>query len=1274
MRSFLERKSAIAVKLLLAIATLIFSVSVINAQVQSNAANLIGTVRDPNGAIVPNATVTARNPSINVTRTTTTVSDGDYQLIGLPPGEYEITVTATNFKKTVIPNVKLTVGQAAELDITLEIGQVGETVTVTGSSLEIVETSRTSVSTTIDQQRIDNLPINQRDYLGFTLTTSNVGRDNGRPIGPAPTTGINIGGQRGRSSLVQVDGADNTDNSVNAARTTVSQEAVQEFQVVTNGFNAEFGRSAGGVVNVVTKRGTNQFTGNAFFFLRDKRLQNDNFFAPIKNADFNRKQYGVTFGGPLAKDRTFFFFAYERRERDESGFFTSDVIGNLTSSASIPVIAPVTPTGTVNINPLARTFDRLTSQQAAYISSTINQGVTLLGSATTFNTGVQLICAARTYAFFASSGGNTGLTGSNPLITPNDGSVCPAISPILPSGTTPIGSRFLLSGAPLPISTIAFRPLTSLDRIFPVTDRTNFSSIRLDQVIDDNNQLNLRFGYNPINTTGIQVESQNQSLGQNDFSRTGIARYKDTNFSANLVSSYGNFLNELKFGFGRRKAVFRSQNNDAVAINVSGTAFFGRELFSPVDRTETRFQIADNLSWVYKDHNFKFGGDFNWVTIPSAVFELNFSGLFNFGPTTASTFGLPGNAPDFTPVQSYGLGFPSVYIQGFGNPVSRIKNQPLAWFAQDSWKILPNLTLNYGVRYDLEITDEKDPVAFFDPLSGINLSASDIRAAQDAVGVQQGFPTDKNNFAPRFGFAYDPFRNSENVIRGSIGLFYDHPLLAVAFNSDIADAVQQQQLVLTAGSPTPTNLLNAAQVFQGTVCIPGGGNPLCAAGVRTPGVALSAQYQFGRQRFNDQTFPGFGAVLPFTLPVSKDFKYANAVQANLAYERQLTRTTTFSISYQFVGVHNLPHPTDLNPQNVGLIIENFRRFAGRAPLNSTEALGFSIPTTGTACPGGVPLLCYTNSFTNTTYAIIIPGMITAPLTNLGSRVVAPAVANFFRTNAPNYFLAQALSGGAVTKAVLDSQLVGSLRTPGLISPFGTVNAQVSDGNSNYNGLTLDFKGRLSPEIQFLVSYTLSKSIDDSSDLQTLLAPQDVQNFRAERSLSLFDQRHRYVMSAVFTSPTGWRNADNGFKRFMADFTLAPIVEISSGRPFNIITNTDTNVDQSTQTDRPNVLPNGTLVLPAQFTSGNLGRNMGVTHSFSNVDVRLSRAIRFGDRVRLDLIGEAFNLFNRFNEGAASPFFLDVNAWGERSKSGRFFSRPTAAYDARQFQLGIKLNF
>ncbi|MDH3528793.1 MAG: TonB-dependent receptor, partial [Acidobacteriota bacterium] len=1009
MKAFSSRFSAIFLVTLVVAMMGAFS-SGVQGQAQASSADLVGTVVDQTGAVIPGTTVTVKNSATGIGRSAITNSSGEYQFIGLPPGKYQVTAEAATFKTIVIDDVVLTVGQRAELKIPLEVGGQDVTVNVNVSEVELVETTSSTVSNTINQQSIENLPINERSATGFALTLSTIGRDNGRPIGPAPTSGLNVGGQRGRSTLVQVDGADFTDNSVNAARTTVSQEAVQEYQVATNSYAPEFGRATGGIVNVVTKRGGNDFNGNVFGFLRDKSIQARNPFSPGAKPDFRRTQWGGTFGGPIKRDRTHFFLSFERRDRDETGFFTSDPARGLGASATIPVIP--------GLNPFARTFTNLTAAQAAVINQLVASG------------NPALICGARAYAFFASSGGTTALTGSNPLLSPNDGSGCPAITPILPGL---IGPRFILSGAPVPSSTmgtnglpIAFRPLNLLDKEFPVTENTNFFSARADHSINNDNQLTFRFGYNTNDVTGIQVESQNQSLGQNDVSRTGVQDLTDYSFGAQLTSILSpNWANEFKFSFGRRETTFRSENGEAVAFNISGTAFIGRELFSPVVRSENRYQFADNINWVAGDHIFKFGGDVNYISIPSFIFELNFAGLFNFGPFDASNLN-PAFAglPAFTPVQAYGLGLPSTYIQGFGDPTGNMTNKPIAFFAQDTWKVRPNFTFNYGIRYDAEFTRQIPPVGFNDPLSGINLSAADILAAQDAVNVQQGIPRDLNNWAPRVGFAYDLNNDGKTVIRGAIGLFFDHPLLAIATNSDIGDAAQQQQAVLTAGSPSPTALLNASQVFHGSVCVPGSTtNPYCNSigNPPTPGVAASANYQFGRQRFDDQTFPGFGTVLPFTLPIAKDFQYASAIQGNFTVERKLTEDMALKVGYIHVGARHLPHPTDLNTPNVANQIANFVRCFGVQPTN-TQAVSTVNPAACNA-PG--------------VWVNVIPGIISFNTTT-GVGVISPAVANFFRPNAPNYFLAQALSGGAVTPAVLNAALAGSntLRSPGVVSPFG----------------------------------------------------------------------------------------------------------------------------------------------------------------------------------------------------------------------------------------------
>src|SRR2546428_9282684 len=277
------------------------------------------TVRDPNGNVVTNATVTAHEQAKGFERSTTVNSEGEYRILALPPGAYTVTVESPGFAKIEISDVAITVGQMASLPITLSVAGAQEVVNVS-SSAELVETQRSSSTDTIEQRRIDNLPINGRNYINFALTDSRLARDDAPSIGAAPTSGLNMSGQRARANLVNVDGADAVDNSVNGIRSTVSQEAVQEFQIITNGYAAEYGRASGGVVNIISRSGSNDMHGALFGYLRNRNFQAVNPFSTVSNPAYTRVQAGAAFGGPIVKDKTFYYFSYEGTWRHETGF------------------------------------------------------------------------------------------------------------------------------------------------------------------------------------------------------------------------------------------------------------------------------------------------------------------------------------------------------------------------------------------------------------------------------------------------------------------------------------------------------------------------------------------------------------------------------------------------------------------------------------------------------------------------------------------------------------------------------------------------------------------------------------------------------------------------------------------------------------------------------------------------------------------------------------------------------------------------------------------
>src|SRR6202040_3637496 len=232
--------------------------------------------------------------------------------IGLVPGRYKMSIDGgANFRVFQHDSIIVTVGEDAAFNPRLDLTGMTQTVTVTTETANI-ETSKTEVSQTVEQRRIDNLPINGRNYINFTLINSQTTRDVSPTIGPAPNSGLNIDGARARSNMVSVDGADAVDNSVNGIRSTVSQEAVQEFQLILSNYNAEYGRATGGVINIVTKSGGNDIHGDAFGFFRNKAFQARNAFSgeinpitgaldPVKQA-YTRVQAGVTLGGAIKKD------------------------------------------------------------------------------------------------------------------------------------------------------------------------------------------------------------------------------------------------------------------------------------------------------------------------------------------------------------------------------------------------------------------------------------------------------------------------------------------------------------------------------------------------------------------------------------------------------------------------------------------------------------------------------------------------------------------------------------------------------------------------------------------------------------------------------------------------------------------------------------------------------------------------------------------------------------------------------------------------------------
>jgi hypothetical protein len=1320
------------------------------AVAQVNTATLTGTVSDPQGLAVRGAKVTATFLATDAERSIQVDDNGRFTLLGLVPGEYKVHVEGpANFAPYENPSLQLTVGQEAVLNVRLALGTQTQTVTVTTDSAPI-ETTRSESAQTVDQRQINNLPINGRNYINFTLTNSQVTRDVSPTIGPAPNSGLNISGARARSNMVSVDGADAVDNSINGIRATVSQEAVQEFQMILSNYNAEYGRATGGVVNIVTKSGSNDFHGDAFGFLRNKAFQARNPFSgevnpatgnldPVKQA-YTRVQAGATLGGAIRKDKTFYFFSYEYTQREESGFssigennfglspFTCggcQLQGLLLTAPQTAAVDGLLQAAATAPNPaLAMQYQTLAGNYATIMGSGSSVAVNRFDPGALVN---------------ALSGGS--ITPVNPVSTPAGvffqefpfPVACPAgqqVNALSCMGFARIGpNRTIIpaGAAPLPAS---FVGLNSIRGNFPVSEKTSLWSGRIDQRWSAKNSSFLRVGVSPSLVTGIEATSQNQVFGQNAGSRTGLNQSRDLSvtFQHDTIVSDTAF-NEFRFQFARRGLHFGYSNlpgGSQIGVNIPGYAYFGREPYSTVDRIEKRYQFADSATVTHGRHTFKFGGDANLIQLRSSkqqIFQLDFGGIVNFGGLSASTFGLPDTValpngstlalPGSTGFQSYGLGIPTTYIQGIGSSKQPFDNLPFSFFAQDSWRVKRNLTLNYGIRYDLEISP------LFAPATPINA------AAEKALGVIEGIPRDNKNIAPRFGLAWDPRGDGKTVIRAGYGLFYDHPLLAIAFDSVTADGGRSVQLISPGGSPsacglipgsavcgasdTPTNL-NGASIFQGVL----NANSIYPA---IPS-SLTLGYLPDQQRFDpfapnslfaNQNYLAAGfplPILPFTLPVDKNFKYGYAQQANLTLERVIAGTWKISAGYQWTrGIH-LNRPIDVNSTDPVLLTNNDAKAiaVGVAPPGASPLTVVLPSTPNGTCAGGIPVYNVPGAgsvaFASPTGQPLAPGVLGLGYTgqNCGGAPVGfigtPAFFNYFRPSGPNPSFAGLVPGGYGTQVAL-AKVAGYPTGFGVPVPFNSVDTQKSDASSWYNALTINLTKSFSRHFTLLSSYTWSHSIDDGTDLQSTLEPPDSRFPGFERSNSVNDQRHRWVTSGVFqTSPH--KSGDGLWAAIRSDFTFAPLFEVSTGRPFNVITGTDSRLDLGATQNRPSVVKGngGTVspfihgvsftpadlcltnagqpftvpgVTPSQGCNGTLGRNAFTIPNFFQFDMRLSKGISLGERFRLDLIADAFNLFNHTNISA-------VNQLCDPSATSCSAGQPTAAYDARQFQFALKLNW
>jgi hypothetical protein len=635
----------------LALAMIVLSVAPPLLAAQEPTGAIEGAVRDPQSAVVQNATVTARNTATNATRTATTGDDGRYRIGQLQPGTYEVKVTGQGFKSSVISNVVVPVGGNVPLDVKLEIGGASETVSVTATGETQIDRVENTVSGVVGKLQIDNLPLNGRNFLDLAQLQPGAEKVDGASFDPtkANYTGVAIAGQMGRSTQITVDGGSVVDNIVGTTVQNFSQEIVQEFQIGISTFDLSTGASATGSVNVISKGGTNQFHGNGYGYWRDSRFSafpalnrlDDAHAVPTeaqrKQIPFDREQFGGTFSGPIKKDKLFFFVNAE--------YNNQDAVAIHSLSSTLPGFSGFTGNPFNELLVTART------------DWTINEKMTFFGRYSHDKNDQQ--------APFVSGSG----------IVPRD----------------------------------------SASGIFQS---------------DDQIDLNRSDGF---------------VLGHTWTLHTNLVNDIRYNFN-----DFHNRIDPATKDFPEIRVINPDQNWR------SGTNYI-----TPQVTDQNRNQVRDDIVWTKGRQNIRFGGDWERTSI---------TGLFDFAkPSRIRLYG-PGflgppvlsSEADFlnAPVRDITMGI-GTGVLPFNTSSGNTVNHRFQFYGTDSWKVKPRLAINFGVayRYDTNLWnhDQGHP-ALIAPLFGKGTSPS---------------PRDKNNVAPRVGFAWDISGKGRTVIRGGFGMYYD---------------------------------------------------------------------------------------------------------------------------------------------------------------------------------------------------------------------------------------------------------------------------------------------------------------------------------------------------------------------------------------------------------------------------------------------------------------------------------------------------------------------
>ncbi|MGA8491836.1 MAG: carboxypeptidase regulatory-like domain-containing protein, partial [Terriglobales bacterium] len=1109
---------------------------------QSTSGRIVGRVSDPTGAVLAEVKITLTNEATGASRDTQTSASGDYNFVEVVPGSYRVEYELTGFKKNVQTSVLVDVNQVVTLNSVLQIGATQEVVEVTSEAPQ-VDTTSTQLGAVINNRSVNELPLNTRDTYQFLQLQPGVqaqlGNGNGSLFyGSQDTGSVSVNGGRTRANNFSVNGGDANDQFVNLPTIQPSPDSVEEFRVITNTFDAEYGRNSGSVVNVITKSGTNAFHGDLFEYFRNTVLDAQGYFNSTR-PQWNQNQFGGTIGGPIKKDSSFFFVSYEGR-RIRQGI-PGDVLNVPTAAQRGGDFSGVG--GFANGGSITN----------AFVASALN------GRA---------------------NGGTSCPNAINAL-----GGTAPAAgvawSSIFPTGVIPTACQ-----DPVAVNLMQqFVPSenvgTGLNQSVPVsTDNEDQFTVRFDQKITSRQNFSVYYYFNDIR----------QSQPYNDFEAAGATvpgfgnfnnnRYQQWNLSHTWTITNA-LVNEARFNYMRQGQLgfLKPQATNAVTdsctgaasafcftgtsdsapinallagsgipagkggitpglpadltgvpyVNISGGASFGNNFEGFLPQVGNSFQWSDNLTWVKGNHTFKFGVDIRRARFDQYYyFDVNGEYTFdNSGPNGI----IPGDGDNYA---EYLLGLTDTYTQGSGQRED-IRATAVYPFAQDSWKIKPNLTLNYGLRWELNtpLTDISGTVETFRPgqnstvypcgLSPLSQAYFGVGTSNcNSVGVtptglvvpgDKGIPpamtsTYYKAFAPRIGIAYSPNtsggfleklfgNNGATSIRAGWGLFYNpmEELVLAQFgaeppfggSSSLFDTFFNTPFVYQAGGSPAPNPFN---------------------GILTPTPGQPVDYSLFRPLLL------YGEFEPH-------LRTQYTSQYNLTIQRQLTRDMMLQLGYVGSEGHRLLASHDINPSIPQTCLDMYNLYN----LNPNYVTSFGTPT---QCG---PFL------QDTQWSVTVP--------------------NGFQFHMP--------SGQVVTGTGQTLQFVGlrPYSSPSCnpftgggcpadgIPVFSDIFAEDTIANSSYNAFEAMLEKRFSHGLQFQASYTLSKSLDDGSTFEETLDPF---NYRASRALSLFNSHQRFVVSYDWELPIPEHKGFAG--RVLNDWAVSGITQFQTGFPIRLDTEND----------------------------------------------------------------------------------------------------------------------